>query len=92
MISLVDEEYYHRAWCAVEVMLMRELIQSYQLHDWWEHVLHAPKTDRLNGFLRRGRMSSRIDVGSLKLTQEKLDRPKVDFLMRQSKLLGKDDA
>jgi hypothetical protein len=92
MISLVDEEYYERAWCAVEVMLMRELIQSYHLHDWWEHVLHSPKTDRLNGFLQRGKINRSLNVGNLKLTKEKLDRPKIDFLTRQSKLLGKDDA
>ncbi|KAK5083376.1 hypothetical protein LTR70_008269 [Exophiala xenobiotica] len=92
MISLVDEEYYERAWCAVEVMLMRELVKSYGLHEWWEHVLHAPHTNRVEGSLRKGRINRDIDTRRLKLTKENEDRPKIDFLVRQSKLLGKDDA
>lgn len=72
-------------------MLFRKLTQSYHLHDWWEHVLKAPTANRFKGVLRRGRLSRDIDVGKLKLTKEKLDRPKIDFLLRQSKLLGKDD-
>lgn len=92
MISLVDEEYYERAWCAVEVISMRELINSYGIHEWWEHVLHSPKTNRLSGSLRRGRLDRDIDLGNLRLTKEKEDRPRIDFLIRQSKLLGKDDA
>ena len=92
MISLVDEEYYERAWCAVEVMLMHELIDSYGVHEWWEHVLQSPQTDRLSGSLKKGSFHGNIDVGNLRLTKEKEDRPRIDFLIRQSKLLGKDDA
>lgn len=92
MISLVDEIYYERAWCAVEIMLMRELVQAYQLHEWWEHVLHSPTSNHLGRYLRRGRINRDLDVSRLKLTREKLDRPKIDFLIRHSKLLGKDDA
>ena len=33
-----------------------------------------------------------FDVGNLKLIKEKLDRPKIDFLVRQSKLLGRDNT
>ena len=82
MISLVDGAYYERAWCVVEVMLMRALMESYGLHQWWEHS---------NGSLK-GEADRVFDVGSLKLTKEKLDRPKIDFLLRQSKLLGRDNA
>lgn len=92
MISLVDEEYYKRAWCAVEVLLTHELIKSYHIHDWWEHVLHASTTDRLNGMLRKGRLNRELNVQDLKLSHEELDRPKIDFLVRQSKLLGYDDS
>jgi hypothetical protein len=92
MISIVDDGYYDRAWCGVEVMLMRELIDSYGIHEWWEHVLHSPTTDRVSGSLKKGRFNRDINVGELKLTKEKEDRPKIDFLVRQSKLLGKDDA
>lgn len=92
MISLVDEAYYERAWCAVEVMLFRKLTQSYHLHGWWEHTLHSPKTDRCNGLLTEGNITRAIDVGTLKLTKEKLDRPKVEFLARQSELLGQENS
>ncbi|KAK1246400.1 hypothetical protein MKX08_000202 [Trichoderma sp. CBMAI-0020] len=81
MISLVDDTYYERAWCAVEVMLMRAIVESYGLHQWWEDC---------DGSFKEGDTSHVLDVGNLKLTEEKLDRPKIDFLMRQSKLLGRD--
>ncbi|PON27654.1 hypothetical protein TGAM01_v203421 [Trichoderma gamsii] len=81
MISLVDETYYERAWCAVEVMLMRAIVESYGLHQWWE--------DR-DGSFEEGDTTHVLDVGNLKLTEEKSDRPKIDFLVRQSKLLGRD--
>jgi hypothetical protein len=83
MISLVDDIYYERAWCAVEVMLMRALVKSYGLHQWWEHV---------DGTLRKGDVERLFDVGNLQLTKERVDRPKIDFLIRQSKLLGRDEA
>ena len=92
MISLVDDTYYERAWCAVEVMLMHALMGSYGLHDWWEHVLDSPETDRSRGSLRKNNTYHTPDLASLKLTKEELDRPKIDFLMRQSKLLGRDGA
>ena len=79
MISLVDDTYYERAWCAVEVTLMRALMETYGLHQWWEYS---------NSTLRKGDIKRAFDISSLKLTNEKLDRPKIDFLMRQSKLLG----
>jgi hypothetical protein len=34
MIILVDETCHKRAWCAVEVMLMRAIVESYGLHQW----------------------------------------------------------
>ncbi|USP73293.1 glycoside hydrolase family 47 protein [Curvularia clavata] len=83
MISLVDNTYYERAWCAVEVMLMRALCKSYNLHQWWEHA---------DGRLRKGDLERTFDAANLKLTKESLDRPKIDFLIRQSKLLGRDQA
>jgi len=83
MISLVDGTYYERAWCAVEFMLMRALCKSYELHQWWEHA---------NGTLRKGDMEQVLNVDNLKLTKEGVDRPKIDFLIRQSKLLGRDKA
>ncbi len=92
MISLVDDIYYKRAWCAVEVMLVRELRSAYELHDWWEHTLIDPETNRLAGTLQRGKIETELDVSCLQLTQEALDRPKIDFLLRQSKLLGYDLA
>ena len=91
MISLMDDDYWHRAWCAVEVRLMRELMQSYHLHEWWEHRLHS-KSDPVHGTLGRGNEARDVDISKMSLTEEKIDRPKIDFLVRQSKLMGRDDA
>ena len=90
VISLVDNEYYSRAWCSVEVMLALELQRAYKLHDWWVHLLSSPKNDRVNGSLKRGNTRLKLDLSEKKLSKEELDRPKVEFLMRQSKLLGMD--
>nr|KAK5448452.1 hypothetical protein LTR18_001540 [Exophiala xenobiotica] len=82
MISLMDDDYWHRAWCAVEVRLMRELMQSYHLHEWWEHKLHS-KSDPVHGALGRGNEARDFDISKMSLTEEKIDRPKIDFLVRQ---------
>ena len=87
MISLVDNDYYGRAWCAVEVMMMQAVLTSYGVHQWWEHVLD--RDDRSQGTLKKGETRA-FTVSSLKLTEETSDRPKIDFLTRQSKLLGRD--
>lgn len=80
MISLLDETYYERAWCGVEVMLIQALVESYGLHQWWEYN---------KGSLTKGDLNRQFNMDTLKLTKEAVDRPKVDFLFRQSKLLGR---
>lgn len=82
MISLVDHTYYTRAWCVVEVMLIRELQRAYKFHVWQEE---------LGGTLQKADKERVVDVSNLGLSRED-DRPSVDFLLRQSALLGKDDA
>ncbi|WDK15275.1 hypothetical protein CGRA01v4_06556 [Colletotrichum graminicola] len=86
MISLVDEDYYDRGWCAVEVMMAETLRSSYSIHQWYEHVVQ-PGVSRVEGVLRE---APDRPIGMMKdkrLTFE-TDRPKVLFLERQSKLLG----
>jgi len=82
MISLVDPTYYTRAWCVVEVMLIRELQQAYKFHVWQEES---------DGSLQKADKKRVVDLNNLGLSRED-DRPSVDFLFRQSALLGKDDA
>jgi len=82
MISLVDPTYYTRAWCVVEVMLIRELQRAYKFHIWQEEA---------DGTLQKADKERVVDVSNLGLSRED-DRPSVDFLLRQSALLGKDDA
>lgn len=90
VISLIDEEYYNRAWCSVEVMMVQALKKSYNLHLWYEHVLGQPdgkgKSD-VDGVLREGPMDLEIIMAEKHLSFE-ADRPKVLFLERQTKLLG----
>ncbi|KAM0325900.1 hypothetical protein ACHAQA_007203 [Verticillium albo-atrum] len=83
VISLVDEHYYERAWCSVEVMMVQRLRRAYGLHLWYEHVDVPEK----GWALREGALDMGIVMAEKKLTFES-DRPKVLFLERQSKLLG----
>lgn len=86
MISLEDDEYYNRAWCAVEVRLMQELIGAYHKHERWSHRLLSGESTA-DGLLERSQEHSEVPITSLSVTV-KGDLPKIDFLMRQSKLLG----
>ncbi|KAK2758002.1 hypothetical protein FQN54_004408 [Arachnomyces sp. PD_36] len=87
MISLMDDEYWNRAWCAVEVRLMRQLMRSYHLYSWWEHRLHSGE-DPVNGILIPGNEIRDLNISKKGLTEEKADRPKIDFLVRQSVSVG----
>ncbi|RDA87707.1 hypothetical protein CP532_1762, partial [Ophiocordyceps camponoti-leonardi (nom. inval.)] len=88
MISLVDDDYYDRAWCCVEVLMAQTLRRSYGLHLWYEQVKRSEKSAELpcEWKLREG-MGADIDVDKKRLTYEE-DRPKIMFLERQSRLLG----
>lgn len=88
VISLVDEEYYTRAWCSVEVMVAQTLAKNYGLHLWYEHVYdEAPEKAQSRGTLRQGPLDMEIVMAD-KLLSFEWDRPKVLFLERQSRLLG----
>ncbi|KAI0204006.1 hypothetical protein F4808DRAFT_366306 [Astrocystis sublimbata] len=86
MISLVDDAYYERAWCCVEVLMMRTLKQAYGRHLWYQHTID-PTTKTEN--LRPGPTSleTPIDLSMKKVTLE-ADRPKLMFLERQTKLIS----
>ncbi|KAI0641688.1 hypothetical protein C8Q79DRAFT_286492 [Trametes meyenii] len=79
VISLTDRDYYTRAWCAVEVLMAQILRRAWGLHHWYEcdenGKLHEPSRER------------DIDTRGKLLTYES-DRPKIEFLERQSRLLG----
>ncbi|KAI8584143.1 hypothetical protein K450DRAFT_168516 [Umbelopsis ramanniana AG] len=85
LISLIDDTYYERAWCSVEVMMMQTLVKSYNIHLWYEHV--AEKEGVEKSYLRKGPMDMEITMAAKYLTYE-TDRPKILFLERQTKLLG----
>lgn len=92
VISLIDDTYYDRAWCAVEVMMIHTLKQSYNIHEWYEQPIvgesigGSPKSLTC-GKLREAPMGRVIRMADKQLSFES-DRPKVMFLERQSKLLG----
>ncbi|KAI1873598.1 hypothetical protein JX265_005220 [Neoarthrinium moseri] len=87
VISLVDRDYYNRAWCCIEVAMVQQLSRSYKLHHWYEH---KDSTEGQNGEkLERGPIDKIINMTEKQLTYES-DRPKVLFLERQSRLLGRD--
>lgn len=83
VISLVDDYYYSRAWCSLEVLLVQTLRRSYGLHLWYEHV--AAGDGRWE--LRPGPGDLRIELGEKKVTVP-ADRGKILFLGRQVELFG----
>ncbi|KLU91294.1 hypothetical protein MAPG_09815 [Magnaporthiopsis poae ATCC 64411] len=85
MISMVDDSYYERAWCCVEVLAMQRLQKSYGTHQWWEYVYDHEQGKKA---LRRGRVGREPDIAAAKVTFDS-DRPKLAFLERQVKLLDR---
>jgi len=88
IVSLIDQEYYDRAWCSVEVIMAQILAKSYRLHQWYEYlpdVCDEALSD--GGKLRKAPLDLEVVMAHKRLTFE-TDRPKVMFLERQSKLLG----
>ncbi|KAI0766107.1 hypothetical protein BD413DRAFT_571385 [Trametes elegans] len=81
LISLVDEGYYTRAWCSIEALMIQTLRRAWGLHAWYvfdgqgKLLLQPP---------------DREVVAGERLTYEE-DRPAIEFLKRQSRLLGERD-
>ncbi|CAK1360686.1 hypothetical protein CB0940_06686 [Cercospora beticola] len=82
LISLVDERYYDRAWCSVEVMMIHALRKAYGLHAWYEHV-DEPGNRYV---LRAGPIQAEIDPSKKQLRFQS-DLARVQFLQRQCQLL-----
>ena len=78
MISLIDDQYYDRAWCSVEVLLISRLKRSYNMHGWYEQ-----KKDHMT---KHGPVDIDINMAEKQLSYER-DRENVMFLERQVKLL-----
>ena len=84
MVSLIDERYYERSWCCVEVLMIQTLRKAYGIHMWYEHVI-----DPVHGqeSLRTGPWDMEVHMAEKQLTYED-DRLKLQFLERQTRLLG----
>lgn len=90
MISLVDDTYFNRAWCAVEVLVMQTLM-TYGHHKHLEHQLQG-SGGVLGRLVASDRLSEVQDVARNDLKYgitEAQDRASVRFLARQSELLAK---
>ena len=83
MISLVDEHYYSRAWCAAEIMMVQTLRKSYKFHMWYQDVWEETAQGQV---LAEVATDVEIDMAQKKVTFES-DRPTLLFLERQTKLL-----
>ncbi|KAI1871621.1 hypothetical protein JX265_005607 [Neoarthrinium moseri] len=89
MISLVDEAYFSRAWCSVEIMFIHTLRKKYGRHLWYEQL--AVDTQVVKGLppkyhLRVGDLETEVVLSEKGLTYD-YDRPKIAFLERQIRLL-----
>lgn len=92
VISLVDERYYHRAWCTVESYLMQTLQRSYGRNRRFEFrdVVAGQNSEGLDttGTLLLGGTPVDGEMENKEISNP-LDRPRLLFLKRQSTLLGK---
>lgn len=89
MISLIDDTYFRRAWCALEASMIQTLVNSHGQHYWYTHKLQSPETDRISGNLER--CLTRLDANPTNLpVSVESDRPRIAFLYKQSILLGKE--
>ncbi|OJT07177.1 hypothetical protein TRAPUB_1992 [Trametes pubescens] len=79
VISLFDERYYSRAWCSLEVLIVQTLRRAWRMHSWYVYDKEGTLSEAPHGFA--------IDMTGKQLTYEE-ERPKLEFLERQSKLLG----
>ena len=82
LISLIDDGYYERSWCCIEVMMIQTLRKAYGVHLWYEHVIDPMSCE---DFLREGPLDVEINMAEKKVTYEP-DRPKLSFLEQQTKL------
>ena len=91
VISLIDDDYFDRAWCCVEAMMIDRLRNRSPMHAWYEHVPVDPSldegTDDRWGLIEAP-YHDLYPMADKKLSYEQ-DRPKVLFLARQSVLLGR---
>lgn len=93
VISLIDDQYYDRAWCTVEAMLIQQLCREYGYHLWYEQPetqLPREQSQDVNeaggNCLRAGPKDRLISARDKKLSFE-ADREKIFFLERQTNLL-----
>lgn len=84
MLSLIDDQYYNRSWCCVEVLMIQTIRKAYSIHLWYEHIIDADSGEES---LRPGPLDLDINMAEKVITFE-TDRPKVLFLERQTRLLG----
>jgi hypothetical protein len=89
MISIVDDEYYDRAWCCLEVQIINIFQRAYGVHSWYEYRRVDDKLGSQRYALRPGVLERWPSISESKLTVES-DRPRLLFLERQGKLLGND--
>ncbi|KFY89944.1 hypothetical protein V498_06244 [Pseudogymnoascus sp. VKM F-4517 (FW-2822)] len=93
VISLVDDQYYDRAWCCVEALMIKRLRGSYNTHLWYEQPSKGNGGDEKGPgmasyeSLREVSMELEIGVAEKKLSYES-DRENIIFLERQSLLLS----
>nr|POF01032.1 hypothetical protein CFP56_20980 [Quercus suber] len=96
IVSLVDDTYFDRAWCVVEVQMMQILRDSYGLHECWNHYLKGddqgpPGLHPAPSFpLIEDNLVCTIGSNKHKLKLSHAgDEHTVKFLVRQSKILGR---
>ncbi|GIZ45888.1 hypothetical protein CKM354_000903600 [Cercospora kikuchii] len=93
MISITDDQYPSRAWCAVETMIMQTLKESSNYHHWYVHTLLDATTRDPWGMLEPGPdRRQHVNRPSLLSLSVESDRRYIEFLERQSMLLGEAGA
>ncbi|KAK4552908.1 hypothetical protein LTR86_010040 [Recurvomyces mirabilis] len=85
LITIEDEEFWDRAWCSVEALMIQKLRQRYGVHEWYRYKYgHDGVGDAWT--LTEAAIDMAIDPSSKSMTWEE-DRDKISFLERQARLL-----
>jgi hypothetical protein len=87
MISLVDDQYFERAWCSVEVEFVQRMRRKNGVPLWFADTEgHLGRAPTISTTLEAAHDHEGGDPETLKLSYES-DRPKVRFLFLQASLI-----
>ena len=88
LITIEDDQFWDRAWCCVEALMIQILRRRYGRHEWYRYT-EAPVVESAgvkDWRLVEGAIDDEITMSGKTMTWEE-DRDVITFLERQARLL-----